>query len=115
MLDIDKMKRVNSWYAKSFDNPLEPVTITYKRQDVVFYKFDNYPQYGEHYIIESDNGAFNRNLYIKELRLSEAFKNKIKKLKDTNLNELMLQVSIVEFNTHGITEVINDLNGIKID
>lgn len=77
---------------KKFKNkPIQPITVTYKRADIIFYTYDNLPELGEEYIIwDSD---WTKWLYPNEIKQSVLWKHK-ESLKEKNPNEYYLQVNL---------------------
>lgn len=99
-----------SEWKKRFEDDWQPITITYRRQDVMFFTWDNYPKYKEEYIIVGASDAWNKKIYLKDIKLSQIFAKKIKRLVDSNFNELVLQLSLNEFDTvKGHVNIINDI------
>lgn len=95
---------------KKFEDDWQPITITYRRQDVMFFTWDNYPNYKEEYMIVGSSDAWNKKTYLREIKLSEIFSKKIKRLVDKNFNELVLQMSLVEFDdVKGHVNITNDI------
>jgi len=97
-----------AWWRKRFkNNPYQPVTITYRRLDLIFYTYDNFPEYEEEYI--STNGDNTNKFYIADVKVSEIFKGK-EYLKETKPNEWYLQTHLVDFK--GVPGVIitDDIN-----
>ena len=86
-------------------DPIQPITITYIRLDVIFFTWDKHPEFGEEYTMYSAD--WSKFLYLKEIRLSELWKNKLY-LKEKDYDEWFIQTHSVEFDTK-FTEIINDL------
>lgn len=104
-----------SEWKKRFEDDWQPITITYRRQDVMFFTWDNYPKYKEEYMIVGASDAWNKRTYLKEVKLSQIFSKKIKRLVDKNFNELVLQISLNEFdNAEGHVTIINDIEDIVL-
>lgn len=99
-----------SLWRKRFNNePIQPVTITYRRCDLVFFTYDKYPTYKEEYFIHDGNSTWTRNFYPREIKASELFKNKMYLLKE-NPNELYLQVNVLTIgDLYGWITYENDL------
>lgn len=77
---------------KKFKNkPIQPITVTYKRADIIFYTYDNLPELGEEYIMWSSD--WTRWLYPNEIKQSVLWKHK-ESLKEKNPNEYYLQVNL---------------------
>lgn len=113
VVDISLFKKVASnsdEWKKRFKDDWQPITITYRRQDAVFFTWDNYPKYKEEYMIIGAADSWNKRTYLREIKLSEVFSKKIKRLVDKNFDELVLQLSLNEFdNVNGHVTIINDI------
>ena len=95
---------------KMFKEDWQPITVTYRRQDVMFFTWDNYPKYKEEYMVVGATDSWNRKTYLREVRLSEVFSKKIKRLVNKNFDELVLQLSLNEFDdVNGHVTIINDI------
>lgn len=92
----------SSWKKRFDNNPIQPVTVTYRRCDLVFFTYDNYPKYKEEYFVHDGNSNWSKNFYPREIKASEMFKNKMYLIED-NPDELYLQANVIS---------IDDLNGI---
>lgn len=93
----------------------QPITITYKRCGIIFFKFDNYPKFGEDYFHEDSMNYYTTNIYPRKIEMSKFFKNKIKRLKEKNPDELKLQVSFLKLDDmEGRIEIVNDLDEFTI-
>ena len=96
---------------KRFKNdPIQPITITYIRQDVIFFTWDKHPEFGEEYTMYSTN--WSKFLYLDSIKLSELWKNK-EYLKEKDYDEWYIQTNSIEFDTK-YTKIINDIE-YKID
>ena len=96
---------------KKFKNdPIQPITITYIRQDVIFFTWDKHPEYNEEYTMYGAD--WSKWLYPAEIKLSELFKNK-EYLKEKDYNEWYVQTHIMKFDSK-FTKIINDIE-YKID
>ena len=102
--------KTRNWKELFDNNPWQPIMITYKRQDVIFFKWENYPKYPEEYFMEnSTNSAWCSNIYPSVIKYSEIFKKKIKRLKDTKPTELAVQMGILTIDDmNGSIEIIKD-------
>ena len=99
-----------SWRKKFNNCPIQPVTVTYRRCDLVFFKFDNFPQYGEEYFVHNVSTNWTKNFYPREIKASELFKNKMYLIEE-NPRELYLQVNVVQIdNLNGIIQYENDID-----
>jgi len=77
---------------KKFKNkPIQPITVTYKRSDIIFYTYDNLPELGEEYIMWSSD--WTKWLYPNKIKQSVLWKHK-ESLKEKNPNEYYLQVNL---------------------
>lgn len=114
IVDLSRFKKNSNEYRERFKEDWQPITITYRRQDIVFFTWDNYPQYGEEYFIIDELNLMTRNTYPQHILLSELYSKKIEWLKD-NERELKLQVSMVEFDDlDGRITIENDLQHLMI-
>lgn len=94
-----------STWKKRFNNvPIQPVTVTYRRCDLLFFTYDNYPKYDEEYFVHDGNSNWSKNFYPRHIKASELFKNKMYLLKE-NIDELYLQSNVIR---------IDDLDGIIV-
>lgn len=117
-LNLEKFKEsyaVKEW-ANQFEDNWQPITITYKRGGVMYVKFDDYPKVKEFHFDEDGWNLFTQNIYLRKIYYSEFFKKKIKKLKDKNIDELKLQVSLFEFDDkNGKVEIVKDVENYLIN
>ena len=91
---------------KKFKNdPIQPITITYIRQDVIFFTWDKHPEFGEEYTMYDADWA--KWLYPVKIKLSDLFKNK-EYLKEKDYNEWYVQTHIMKFNSK-FTKIIDDI------
>lgn len=86
-------------------DPVQPITITYIRQDVIFFTWDKHPEFGEEYTMYSAD--WSKWLYPAEIKLSELWKKK-SYLKETDYDEWYIQTHTFEFKSEH-TKIINDL------
>lgn len=110
--DLTPMFR-NKTFAKRFDNnPIQPITITYKRCDLIFFKWNNYPKYEEEYFAKSINGPYSMVCYPFEVKKSELLGKKIKHLiEKKDFEELYIQKRVIDFeNYKGLINIIDDLD-----
>lgn len=79
---------------KNFNgDPIQPITVTYLRCDIIFFIYDNHPELGENYITFDD--SWMKWLYPNEIKQSELWKHKEYLLFD-NPNEYYLQVNLFD-------------------
>ena len=107
-----KFDKTRDWKKLFDNNPWQPIIITYKRQDVIFFKWENYPKYKEEYFMEeAANSIWCNNIYPSIIKYSDIFKKKIQHLKNKNPRELAVQMGILEINDmNGQIEIIKDVN-----
>jgi hypothetical protein len=106
-----KFDKTRNWKKLFDNNPWQPVIITYKRQDVIFFKWADYPNYPEEYFMEEAvNSAWCKNIYPSVIKYSDIFKKKIQRLKKNKPTELEVQIGILTINDmNGQIEIINDV------
>lgn len=111
-LNLKTLCKTSPEYKKIFGNDyIQPITITYKRCDLIFYKFDNYPEIKERYFSEDSHWA--KWLYPSELSKKEVQKLKIKKLIDKDPDELYVQLNTIGFdNFNGLIIIKEDLDEV---
>ena len=104
-----KFDKTRQWKKLFDNNPWQPIIITYKRQDVIFFKWENYPKYPEEYFMEdSTNSVWCKNIYPAVIKYSDIFKKKIQRLKN-NQRELTVQMGILTIkDMNGQIEIIKD-------
>ena len=105
-----KFDKTRDWKKMFDNNPWQPVMITYKRQDVIFFKWLNYPKYPEEYFMEeSSNSAWCKSFYPSVIKYSDIFKKKIQHLK-SKPDELAVQIGMLTINDmNGQIEIIKDV------
>ena len=105
-----KFDKTRQWKKLFGNNPWQPITITYKRQYVIFFKWDNYPKYPEEYFMEeSANSVWRKSIYPAVIKYSDIFKKKIQRLKN-NQRELAVQIGILTIkDMNGQIEIIKDI------
>ncbi len=100
------------WRKRFDNNSIQPIKITYKRKDVIFFKWLNYPKYEEEWFVE-DKSSLNiwpKIIYPQEIRYSELFYKKIKTLKKKDPDELYIQVNVLELdNFNGLINIEKDV------
>lgn len=116
VINLTTLRKTSTEWKKKFKEDWQVITITYRRLDIVFFTWDNYPEYGEEYLIVSDGSVWTRYVYPQYICLSEIFGKKIETLKNNNINELRLQVSLVEFdNLSNKIDIYNDISNLLIE
>ena len=107
-----KYDKTRNWKELFDNNPWQPIMITYKRQDVIFFKWIDYPKYQEEYFMEDVvNSVWCKNIYPSVIKYSDIFKKKIRRLQKSKPNELEIQIGILTINDmNGQIEVINDVS-----
>ena len=77
-------------------DPIQPITVTYLRADIIFYTYDKHPEFGELYMMwDSDYAKY---LYPQEIKQSELWKNK-EYLFHENPDEYYLQVNLFDIDS----------------
>lgn len=105
--DLHSIFFVSPKVKKRFKNdPIQPITITYIRQDVIFFTWDKHPEFGEEYTMY--DADWSKCLYPKEIKLSELWKNK-EALKEKDYDEWYIQTRSAEFSSL-YTKVLDDLD-----
>ena len=104
-----KFDKTRQWKKLFDNNPWQPIMITYKRQDVIFFKWENYPKYPEEYFMEeTTNSVWCKSIYPAIIKYSDIFKKKIQRLKN-NQRELTVQIGILTIkDMNGQIEIIKD-------
>ena len=107
-----KFDKTRQWKKLFDNNPWQPIMITYKRQDVIFFKWENYPKYPEEYFMEeTTNSVWCKSIYPAVIKYSDIFKKKIQRLKN-NQRELAVQIGILTIkDMNGKIEIIKDYEG----
>ena len=92
---------------KQFNNdPIQPITITYKRLDIIFFTYDKHPELGENYT--TWGADWMKWLYPTEVKQSVLWANKTY-LKEKNPNEYYIQVNSYDLkNKYG--KLIKDID-----
>ena len=109
--DLNTIFYTSAQIKKKFkDDPIQPITITYIRLDVIFFTWDNHPEFAEEYTMY--RAAWSKYLYLKEIKLSELWKNK-EYLNEKDYDEWYIQTKSAEFDTK-YTNIIDDIK-YKID
>ena len=97
------------WKGLFNNNPWQNITITYRRCDLVFFTWDDYPQYDEEYFSYTSSD-WPRIVFPKEVKYSDIFKNKIKRMRATNPDELTIQMNVLDIDDlKGKIKVIKDI------
>lgn len=109
LFENDKTRK----WKSLFDNePWQPATITYRRGDILFFKWDNYPKYKEEWICAdgSNMNLWNKIMMLQNVKYSVLFKKKIKKLSKKDPDELAIKIGVFDIDTkNGLIKVDNDL------
>ena len=109
--DFNALFYISPKVAKRFKNdPIQPITITYIRQDVIFFTWDKHPEFGEEYTMY--DADWSKWLYLNEIKLSELWKNK-EYLIEKDYDEWYIETKSMEFKSEH-TKIINDIE-YKID
>lgn len=105
--DFNALFRIAPGTRKRFKNdPVQPITVTYIRKDVIFFTWDKHPEFGEEYTMyEAD---WSKWLYPREIKLSELWKNK-EYLREKDYDEWYVQTRSLEF-TSKYTKIVDDLD-----
>ena len=107
VFDFHSLFGVSPKTRKQFkDDPIQPITVTYKRLDIIFFTYDKRPDLGENYIMW--DADWMKWLYPYEVKQSVLFANKAY-LKDKNPNEYYIQVNSFEFDNK-YTTLIKDID-----
>lgn len=111
-LNLKSLCKTSQEYKKIFGNDyIQPITITYKRCDLIFYKFDKHPEIEERYF--SDESHWAKWLYPSKLSKYQAQKLKIKKLIDKDPDELYVQLNTINFdNFNGLITIEDDIEEV---
>ena len=111
-LNLKTLCNSNPEYKKIFGTDyIQPITITYKRCDLIFYKFDNHPEIEERYLADTSQWA--KWLYPTKLSKYTAQKLKIKKLIDKDPDELYVQLNLIDFdNFNGLIIIEDDIQEV---
>lgn len=106
-----KYDRTRDWKKLFDNNPWQPIIITYKRQDVIFFEWLNYPKYPEEYFMENVvNSTWCKIIYPSVVKYSDIFKKKIQRLQKRKPTELEVQIGVLTIDDlNGHIEVIKDL------
>lgn len=88
------------------NDPIQPITITYIRKDVIFFTWDKHPEFDEEYTMY--DADWSKMLYPKEIKLSELWKNK-EYLKNKDYNEWYIETHVMKFDSK-FTKIIDDIN-----
>jgi len=111
-LNLKTLCNTNPEYKKIFGtNYIQPIKITYKRCDLIFYKYINYPDIEERYF--SDESHWAKWLYPSKLSKYQAQKLKIKKLINKDPDELYVQLNLINFdNFNGLIIIEDDVEEV---
>lgn len=106
IFDFSTIFNMTTNYRKKFNNdPIQPITVTYLRADIIFYTYDKHPEFGENYIMW--DADWTKYLYPVKITQSILWKNK-EYLKEKNPNEYYLQVNLFDINSK-FTKYIKDI------
>ena len=104
--DLNALFYISSKIANRFKNdPIQPITITYIRQDVIFFTWDKHPEFGEEYTMY--DADWSKWLYLNEIKLSELWKNK-EYLIEKDYDEWYIETKLMKFKSK-YTKIINDI------
>ncbi len=94
--DFTTLFNMSPKVRKQFNNdPIQSITVTYKRLDLIFFTYDKHPDLGENYITwDSD---WMKYLYPIEVKQSVLWANKAY-LKEKNPDEYYIQVNSFDLN-----------------
>ena len=85
---------------------IQPITITYKRLDIIFFTYDKHPELGEQYITLTSDWM--KWLFPVEVKQSILWAKKAS-LREKNPNEYYIQVNSFEINNK-YTKLIKDID-----
>ena len=106
-------KMVPETKKKFNDDPIQPITVTYLRADIIFYTYDKHPELGEVYIMW--DADWTKYLYPNEIKQSELWKNK-EYLFHENPDEYYLQVNLFDIDSKYVNYIKNiDFSGYYND
>lgn len=88
------------------DDPVQPITVTYKRLDLIFYTYDKHHEMGEQYIVR--DADWTQHLYPTEVKQSVLWAKKAS-LKDRDRDEYYVQVNSFELKSK-YTKLIKDID-----
>ena len=112
--DFSGLFRMAPAIKKKFnDDPIQPITVTYLRADIIFYTYDKHPELGEVYIMW--DADWTKYLYPQEIKQSELWKNK-EYLFHKNPDEYYLQVNLFDIDSKYVNYIKNiDFSGYYND
>ena len=106
VFDFTKLMKSVPEISRMFnDDPIQPFTVTYVRQDIIFYKLDKNPK-EEKYI--QFGAAWTHVMYLNEIKQSELFKKK-EYLKKKDPEEWYIQVNLFDIKNK-YTTYIRDID-----
>ena len=107
VFDLTPIFNISSKLKKEYNNdPIQPITITYKRLNIIFFTYDKLPEKGEQYITwDADWMKF---LYPTKVKQSVLWTKK-SSLKEKDPNEYYIQVNSFDFNNK-YTTLIKDID-----
>lgn len=104
--DFNTLFTMSPSIKKKFKNdPIQPITITYKRADILFYTYDKLPELGEVYTMYDSD--WSKYLYPIELKLSVLFEKKLY-LKEKDPEEWYVETNAFSIKNK-YTKLINDI------
>lgn len=107
VFDFKSLFGISPKIRKQFKNdPIQSITVTYLRLDIIFFVYDKHPEMGEQYIMW--DADWMKWLYPIEIKQSILFANKAY-LKEKNPNEYYIQVNSFDFNNK-YTTLIKDID-----
>lgn len=107
IFDLNTIFRMSSKLRKEYkDDPIQPITVTYKRLDIIFFTYDKHPEWGEKYIMW--DADWMKWLYPTEVKQSVLWAKK-SSLKEKDPNEYYVQVNSFDFNNK-YTTLIKDID-----
>lgn len=105
--DLNALFYMSPMIHKEFnDDPIQPITITYKRLDIIFFTYDKHPEWGEKYTMYDSD--WSKWLYPKEIKQSILWKHK-EYLREKDPNEYYLQVNLFDINSD-LVNYIKDID-----
>lgn len=107
IFDFNSLFRMSSKISKEFKNdPIQPITVTYRRLDIIFFTYDKHPEFGEKYI--TWDADWMKHLYPVEVRQSVLWDKK-SSLRERDQNEYYIQVNSFDFKNK-YTKLIKDID-----
>lgn len=95
--DFTTLFNITSEYRSKFNgDPIQPITVTYLRCDIIFFIYDKHPEFGENYTMW--DADWMRWLYPVEIKQSILWKNK-EYLRKKDPNEYYLQINLINIDS----------------